>query len=353
MFARNDKCHHLLAIALGCIFTAMVCIVSVDATPKNPAYEYQAIKSLYKRSANKAADSKEVKTDLKVLAEKSLAFLKEYPKYKRVDHVYYILGSALVQTSRLFDSPPMQTDLIKEGIESYKQLIKNHPGSRYIAPALLEKGLAYDKLGQHDKADAAYQQLVDHPKYGARVYGKQAKRFLALEKTQRTGERQLLRSSGMQPDALIGKNAIDFKVKDLDGKELSLKQYLGKVVLLDFWAVWCGPCRAEMPNVKQVYEKYKDQHFEIIGISLDNDRAKLIAYLKEQGATWPQFFDGNGWRNEVAEMYNVRAIPAMYLIDGEGVIRKANLCGPALGVAVKELVEENKAKLAADASPSR
>ena len=352
MFARNDRLHHLIAVALGCIFTAMICIISVDAAPKNPAYAYQEIKLLYKRSANKAADSKELKTGLKVLTEKSRTFVDKYPKYKKIDHVYYILGRSLMQTGRILGSSPMQTDLVKEGIASYERLIKNHSTSRYIAPALLEAGLAYDKLGKHEKADALYQQLANHPKYGSRTLAKEAKAFLALDKTQRTGERQPLFQS-RPPDALIGKNAIDFKVKNLDGKELSLKQYRGKVVLLDFWAVWCGPCRAEMPNVKQVYEKYKDQHFEIIGISLDNDKLKLLAYLKEQGATWPQFFDGQGWNNEVAQMYKVRSIPAMYLIDGEGVIRKANVRGPALGVAVDELVQENKAKLKATESPSR
>ena len=348
MFSRNDCIRHLLVVALGCIFTAMTCIISVDAAPKNPSYAYQEIKLLYKRSANKEADS----TELKVLTEKSRTFLENYPQYKRIDHVYYILGNLLLQRVRIVGSSPMQTDLVKEGIESYERLIKNHPDSRYIAPALLEAGLVYDKLGQHEKADAVYQQLVSHPKYGSRALAKEAKAFLALDKAQRTGERKSL-FQVRPPDALIGKNAIDFKVKDLDDQELSLKKYRGKVVLLDFWAVWCGPCRAEMPNVKRVYEKYKDQHFEIIGISLDNDKSKLLAYLKEQGATWPQFFDGNGWKNEVAEMYKINSIPTMYLIDGEGVIRKANVHGHALEVAVNELVQENKAKLKAGASGLR
>ena len=126
---------------------------------------------------------------------------------------------------------------------------------------------------------------------------------------------------------LVGKKAIDFNMKDLDDNDLSLEQYRGKVVLLDFWAVWCGPCIAEMPNVKQVYEKYKDENFQIIGISLDESRDALVGYLEKEGITWPQFFDGNGWRNQVAGMYGINAIPHTYLIDGEGVIRKANVRG--------------------------
>ena len=137
-------------------------------------------------------------------------------------------------------------------------------------------------------------------------------------------------------------------MKDLDDNDLSLEQYRGKVVLLDFWAVWCGPCVAEMPNVKQVYEKYKDANFQIIGISLDESRDKLVAYLETEGITWPQFFDGNGWKNQVAQMYGINAIPHTYLIDGEGVIRKANVRGRALEPAVAELVRENNAKLQGD-----
>ena len=97
--------------------------------------------------------------------------------------------------------------------------------------------------------------------------------------------------------------------------------------------------------MKQVYEKHKDANFQIIGISLDQSRDKLVGYLEKEGITWPQFFDGTGWKNRVAQMYGIRAIPHMYLIDGEGVIRKSDVRGHALEPAVAELIQENNAKL--------
>lgn len=135
--------------------------------------------------------------------------------------------------------------------------------------------------------------------------------------------------------------APDFEVKALNGGELSLKKYRGKVILLDFWATWCKPCLAEMPNVKRVYRRYKDQNFQIIGISLDTNRSSLRSYLRRQSIPWPQFFDGAGWQNSVAQKYGIQAIPYMYLIDGDGFIRKENLRGRALEAAVGELIEEN------------
>ena len=135
--------------------------------------------------------------------------------------------------------------------------------------------------------------------------------------------------------------ALDFEVKAFNGELLSLKKYRGKVVLLDFWAMWCGPCLVEMPNVKRVYKKHKDQNFQIIGISLDTNRSSLRSYLRRERIPWPQFFDGAGWDNSVAQRYGINGIPQTYLIDGNGFIRKENLRGRALEVAVAELVTEN------------
>ena len=138
----------------------------------------------------------------------------------------------------------------------------------------------------------------------------------------------------------IGKPAMDFQAVDLKGQELSLKKFRGQVVLLDFWATWCVPCKAEMPHLKKVYDKYKDQKFEIIGISLDHGQAVLDSYIEKQDITWPQFLD-NG---TVAKMYNVTGIPATFLIDGDGIVRKVQLRGNALETAVAELVKKNLAK---------
>ena len=137
----------------------------------------------------------------------------------------------------------------------------------------------------------------------------------------------------------VGKPAMDFQVTDLKGQALSLKKYRGKVVLLDFWATWCIPCKVETPYIKKVYDRYKDQKFEVIGISLDRGKPELEAYIKEENITWPQYLDTEG---TVAKMYNVTGIPATFLIDREGVVRKVGLRGDALETAVAELVMGSK-----------
>ena len=328
MRSHNGFHRYPLRIVVGCILITL-CTASVGATSIQTGYKFQEIKRLHKMTGQKSEPA-----GLNMLVQKSRAFIAEHPKYKRIDQVYYIFGNALTKTGNT-----------EEAVKAYQQLVENYPKATYFAPALLEMGLAYDRLGQHDKADAAYHQLVEHPKYGSRASAKTANRLLALQKEERTGEIPTSPSYRGRPDALVGKKAMDFNVKDLDGNDLSLEQYRGKVVLLDFWAVWCGPCIAEMPNVKQIYEKYKDDNFQIIGISLDESRNILVGYLEKQAITWPQFFDGNGWENWVAQMYGINSIPRMYLIDGDGIIRKANVRGPTLEPAIAELVRENNAKL--------
>ena len=132
----------------------------------------------------------------------------------------------------------------------------------------------------------------------------------------------------------VGAAFPDFKEKDTAGKPLSIANYKGKVVLIDFWATWCGPCVAELPNVLQAYEKHHAAGFEIIGISLDSDRSKLDKFVKEKNMPWQQFFDGNGWENKLAQQYGVNSIPATYLLDREGKIIGKGLRGADLEKAV-------------------
>ena len=136
--------------------------------------------------------------------------------------------------------------------------------------------------------------------------------------------------------AWVGQVLPDFSSTfDVDGKSISLADYRGKVILLDFWAVWCGPCIGEMPNVKEVYEKYHDKGFDVIGISLDDDEAVLREFIKENQLPWRQIFDGGGWSGPLAEKYGVRGIPAPFLLDREGKVISVKARGNLLG----ELVE--------------
>ncbi|HWA85484.1 MAG TPA: TlpA disulfide reductase family protein [Opitutus sp.] len=132
----------------------------------------------------------------------------------------------------------------------------------------------------------------------------------------------------------------DFKEQDVDGKPLSLAQYRGKVVLVDFWATWCGPCVGELPNVLAAYQKYHPKGFEIVGISLDDDQGKLEGFTGAKGMSWRQYFDGQGWGNKLAKRYGVTAIPATYLLDRDGKIVAKDLRGPALETELARLLGE-------------
>ena len=320
---------NVLVGALASFVLIGFCINLVGAYSVKPTDEYKEIKAITK-SLRKQSTSE----DLEKLVKKSRGFVAAHPDFKRVDEVYYLLGNALVQLDR-----------IEEGIQVFQELIENRPDDRYVQSCLLELGLAYDKIGKHDEADGVYQQLVSHPKYGKRSQAQRAKKILEQERTERKGE--LPKPPGaqsaprMNSSEWVGKPASDFHVTDLNGEALSLEQYRGQVVLLDFWATWCPPCIAEMPNVKKTYEKYKDQKFQIIGISLDRSKEPLEAYIEKEGLAWLHYWDNIG---KVSNLYKVQAIPSTFLIDGEGVIRKANLRGHALEHAVAELVGENLAK---------
>ncbi len=126
----------------------------------------------------------------------------------------------------------------------------------------------------------------------------------------------------------------DFAEKDTEGKPLSIANYKGKVVLLDFWATWCPPCRAELPNVIKTYGTYHSKGFEIIGISLDKDQEKLASFTKEKNMTWAQYFDGLQWENKLAVKYGISSIPATFLLDGQGTIIGKDLRGEDLDQAV-------------------
>ena len=104
----------------------------------------------------------------------------------------------------------------------------------------------------------------------------------------------------------------------VDGRKVDLAKLKGKVVLIDFWATWCGPCIAELPNVKKTYAKYHKKGFEIVGISLDQDKGKLTDFVEDNDMPWPQHFDGKGWKNEFAVEFGIRGIPAMWLVDKKG-----------------------------------
>ncbi len=184
----------------------------------------------------------------------------------------------------------------EEVLAVFEKFEKRHPNNRY---ALAELARIHEEFGNSDLA-AEYRQKAD------------------------------------PMSELVGKVVPDFSATALDGKPISLQQYRGKVILLDFWGIWCGFCLAEMPNVKRVYDTYKNQGFDIIGVNLDTNERRLRNYLKENDIQWRQIFSGQKWKSPLVQQYHIRSIPAPWLIDRDGTL----ISREARGMKLERLVIE-------------
>lgn len=140
----------------------------------------------------------------------------------------------------------------------------------------------------------------------------------------------------------IGNIAPDFTQNDTSNRTIKLSDFRGKYLLLDFWASWCGPCRAENPYMTRAYDAYKNKNFEILGVSLDgkNTHKAWIEAIRKDGVTWPQVSDLNSWDNQAALLYGIRAIPQNYLLDPQGKIIAKNLRGEELLIKLKEILNK-------------
>ena len=146
----------------------------------------------------------------------------------------------------------------------------------------------------------------------------------------------------MAQDAFIGKQFIDLEAADENGESHALSEYAGKGkwVLLDFWASWCGPCRAEMPNVKTAYRKYHDKGLEIVGFSFDEKKKAWLKAINDMNLTWIHLSDLKGWGSIAAEVYEIEGIPDNLLIDPKGKIVAHDLRGEELQQALAKYIGE-------------
>jgi len=217
-------------------------------------------------------------------------------------------------------------------LKEFDLLLARHQGERTdaVAQILVEEAGFYLKvLEDFDKAT----QLIERLKreFPQTTPGRNADKLLASIARHAEAKRLLA-------VFVVGSTLPDFDERDLNRRSISITQYRGKVVLLDFGAMWSKPWVAELPNLRRVYKAHHREGFEIIGVSLDHDQLKLSGFARRYGISWPQFFDGRGWNNKLAVKYGVRSLPANYLLDGEGKIVARNLHGQALEDAVAKTV---------------
>lgn len=206
-----------------------------------------------------------------------------------------------------------QLDLIYSFISEKK--------SSYMAPFVISRYLVYelDYLG----LDSLLQQ-IDPSVHNSMDYIKLSQRVETLK------------------NVAVGKTVTDFTLNDPSGNPVALSSFRGKILLIDFWASWCGPCRRENPNVVKLYNDFNDKGFEILGVSFDEDFNRWVGAIEDDQLTWPHVSDLQGWGSAAGKLYGINSIPATVLVDREGVIVAKNLRGDALREKLEEIYAEEE-----------
>ncbi len=232
-------------------------------------------------------------------------------------------------SAKMKDGKKSEKDLADE-LKEFDTLLASHTGEKTddVAQILMMKAMLYlQVMDDTEKGLALVRQLQkDFPET---TQGKRAEKTIA-------GILQGEEGKKIQRTLAVGSKFPDFAEKDLDGKPLSIAGYKGKVLLVDFWATWCGPCVKELPNVLSAYEKHHKSGFDVVGISLDSSEQKLKDFITSKKMPWRQYFDGKGWESKLGGQYGVKSIPATYLLDGTGTIIGKDLRGDDLEKAVAE-----------------
>jgi thiol-disulfide isomerase/thioredoxin len=260
---------------------------------------------------------------------------------KKVEKVDFApeLAAVTAQLKEKFDAGKTSEADLAENLASINELIVKHlkDGNREQLARLylLDAHIYADGLKKNGKARAIWAQVArDFP---GTIAAQGAAISLAKLDAQAAAEPDPSVPEGLA----VGQKFPGFNESDIAGRPLSVAAHRGKVTMIDFWATWCAPCRAEMPNVIATYGRYHTQGFDIIGVSLDDDQNAVVKFTQAQGMAWPQYFDGQGWDNKLAKKYGVNSIPMDYLLDRHGIIIGKELRGEELGQAVTKALANN------------
>jgi len=283
---------------------------------------YQALGQKLQQDQQKAA-----KTE-----EGGLAFLKDArEQFLALAHQWKGTDASLMA---LYQVGSIDIQALQEKERGLKVLDEFYEGSKARPKAILESSQVTP-----GPAGLQYVQLLLQEEHFDRATTV-LKELVSMDIPESDYAKQQLAQVDTLKNLKVGNKLPHFAGQDLDGAELTPEQYQGKVVLVDFWATWCGPCRAEMPNVVRIYNKYHDQGFDIIGVTLDqaNQADKVRTFTKDHGMPWRQVYDGGGWKAKVAAKFGINSIPATFLLDRKGVIRYKNVRGEELATAVATLI---------------